>query len=136
MQVYVIPALATERFPLFENKDINRQLNQEAINTILSAAVTAGRAEWLDTSKQRCIVYWRSLEDWAELLYSFARSTGLSDVVMTVEELSSGIETKGTDLEGVDKELLVRAVGQLEKTDRARLFKGEAGDDDGVKFFT
>lgn len=36
------------------------------------------------------------LEDWAQLLLSFAQSTGMNDLVMTVDELSSGIETRGT----------------------------------------
>uniref|UniRef100_A0A061RHC1 ESCRT-II complex subunit VPS25 n=1 Tax=Tetraselmis sp. GSL018 TaxID=582737 RepID=A0A061RHC1_9CHLO len=135
-KIYVISGNATDRFPLFTNTSINRSLNQDAINTILGAAVTAGRAEWLGKEQDQCIVYWRSLKEWAELLYSFAQSTGQKDPVMTVEEISSGVETQGTELAGVHREVLVRAIRRLEKSDRARLFKGESGDDDGVKFFT
>mmetsp|Transcript_21634 Transcript_21634/g.38564 ORF Transcript_21634/g.38564 Transcript_21634/m.38564 type:complete len:176 (-) Transcript_21634:86-613(-) len=134
-KIYVIPSNAAENFPLFENKDISRRLNQDAISTILGAAVTAGKAEWVNSAQQNCIIYWRSLEDWAQLLHSFAQSTGMSDVVMTVDEISTGLETKGTDLEGVHKEVLLRAIQRLESRGHARLFKGGDGDDDGVKFF-
>ena len=42
----------------------------------------------------------------------------------------------GTDLEGLHREVLVRAVRHLEGQGRAKLFSGGAGDDEGVKFFT
>eukprot|EP00873_Tetraselmis_striata_P040747 jgi/Tetstr1/461011/TSEL_006161.t1 len=134
-KVYVVPANAAEGFPLFENKAIGRRLNQAAIATILGAAVTAGKADWVNSAQQSCIIYWRTLEDWAQLLLSFAQSTGMNDLVMTVDELSSGIETRGTELEGIHKEVLLRAIRRLESQGQARLFKGGEGDDDGVKFF-
>lgn len=89
----------------------------------------SGKAEWVSSEQQSCIIYWRSvrasqssclnaltaaihsnmpsisyastsagrqLEDWAQLLLSFAQSTGMNDLVMTVDEISSGIETQGT----------------------------------------
>lgn len=42
----------------------------------------------------------------------------------------------GTELEGLHREVLVRAVRHLEQQGKAKLFKGALGDDEGVKFFT
>ena len=50
--------------------------------------------------------------------------------------LQTGVYVAGTELEGVHREVLVRAVRHLEQAGRAKLFKGAAGDDEGVKFFT
>ena len=47
----------------------------------------------------------------------------------------SGVYVAGTELEGLHREVLVRAVKHLEQQGRAKLFKGAAGDDEGVKFF-
>lgn len=47
----------------------------------------------------------------------------------------SGVYVAGTELEGLHREVLVRAVRHLEQQGRAKLFKGTTGDDEGVKFF-
>lgn len=46
----------------------------------------------------------------------------------------SGVYVAGTELEGLHREVLVRAVKLLEQQGKARLFKGAGGDDEGVKF--
>lgn len=48
----------------------------------------------------------------------------------------SGVHVAGTELEGLHREVLVRAVRHLEQQGKAKLFKGALGDDEGVKFFT
>ena len=39
---------------------------------------------------------WMKLEQWADAVYAFARASGLQDSVMTLDELSSGDEARGT----------------------------------------
>ena len=56
----------------------------------------AGNAQWLDKSQQHCLVLWRKLGEWADVLYSFVRQFGLQDSVMTLDELSSGDDVKDT----------------------------------------
>ncbi len=55
-----------------------------------------GSAQWLDKGQQRCLVLWRALAEWADTLHGFARDFGLQDSVMTLDELSSGDEVRGT----------------------------------------
>jgi ESCRT-II complex subunit VPS25 len=53
---------------------------------------------------------------------------------MTIEEIRSGIDTRGTELEGIDRGVLMRALRQLEQKGKAAIFKGTSADDEGVKF--
>jgi ESCRT-II complex subunit VPS25 len=41
-------------------------------------------------------VLWKKLEEWAESVHSFIRDLGMQDSVMTVDELSTGDEVRGT----------------------------------------
>ncbi|ONM39643.1 Vacuolar protein sorting protein 25 [Zea mays] len=66
------------------------------------------------------------------LLFPEVKDNGLE--VMTIEEIRSGIDTRGTELEGIDRGVLMRALRQLEQKGKAAIFKGTSADDEGVKF--
>ncbi|KAL3619162.1 Vacuolar protein-sorting-associated protein 25 [Castilleja foliolosa] len=95
-----------EDFPLFSNPVIERSLSHEAREAFLSALVAEGRV----------------------------KDNGLEDSVMTVEEIRSGIESRGTELHLVDRTILMRALKQLEHKGKLAIFKGTSADDEGVKF--
>uniref|UniRef100_A0A0E0N080 ESCRT-II complex subunit VPS25 n=1 Tax=Oryza rufipogon TaxID=4529 RepID=A0A0E0N080_ORYRU len=98
-----------EDFPLFSNPKIERSLSHEAKEVFLAA---------LDVQNG-----WTKVKD-----------NGLEDSVMTVEEIRSGIETRGTELAGIDRGVLMRALKLLEQKGKAAIFKGTSADDEGVKF--
>jgi len=123
-----------EEFPLFNNTSIQRKLTFEAREVFLGALVAEGRAEWMDKNHRKCLILWRRIQDWAELLLDFVRENGMEDSVMTLEEIISGDETHGTELAGIDRGVLIRAVKILEQRGKAAMFKGTSTDDDGVKF--
>ncbi|KAK4747987.1 hypothetical protein SAY87_014573 [Trapa incisa] len=54
--------------------------------------------------------------------------------VVTVEEIRSGIESRGTELHGLDRTILMRALKLLEHKGKLAIFKGTSADDEGVKF--
>ncbi|GJP39579.1 hypothetical protein CLOM_g23933 [Closterium sp. NIES-68] len=109
--------VSTDDFPLFHNVAIER------------------RAEWTDRSRTRCLILWKAIADWADTLLHFVRENGFGDSVLTLQEIRSGDDTRGTDLEGIDDAVLRRAVRVLEGKGLATLFKGSSSDDEGVKFF-
>ena len=39
---------------------------------------------------------WKKLEEWAATVYGLVRELGMQEAVMTVDELSSGDEVRGT----------------------------------------
>ncbi|KAK9819282.1 hypothetical protein WJX81_008499 [Elliptochloris bilobata] len=132
---FVLSTDAAEDHPLFVRKSIDRRLNQEARVHILNELVLQGAGRWLDAGQRRCLVLWRPLAGWADAIYGWARGAGLEDSVTTVDELSSGDEVAGTELEGLPRELVIAALQELEARGKARLFKGSSADDEGVKFF-
>ncbi|CAI5460866.1 unnamed protein product [Closterium sp. Yama58-4] len=123
--------VSLDHFPLFHNASIQRKLTFEARQVFLEALVAEGRAEWTDRSRTRCLVLWKSINDWADTLLHFVRENGFGDSVLTLEEIRAGDDTKGTDLEGIDEDVLRRAIRVLEGRGLATLFKGSSSDDEG-----
>ncbi|KAG2499685.1 hypothetical protein HYH03_002620 [Edaphochlamys debaryana] len=120
--------------PLFVNDAINRKLNTEARIAVLDDLVAQGRAEWLDKSKRQCLILWKRIDEWVAVLLDFVRTYGLSDSVMTLDELSSGDDVRGTDLYGLHHEVLQRMLRVLEAQGKVRTFKGETPGELGIKF--
>ncbi|KAK1306101.1 Vacuolar protein sorting-associated protein 25 [Acorus calamus] len=123
-----------EDFPLFSNPEIQRTLTHEAREVFLSALVSEGRAEWINKGHKKCLILWMRIQDWADCVLRFVRDNGLEDSVMTVEDIRSGIESRGTELEGIDRTVLMRALKLLEQKGKVAIFKGTSADDEGVKF--
>nr|XP_043606921.1 vacuolar protein sorting-associated protein 25 [Erigeron canadensis]XP_043606931.1 vacuolar protein sorting-associated protein 25 [Erigeron canadensis] len=121
-------------FPLFTNPAIQRSLNYEAREAFLSAIVLDGRAEWMDKNHRQCLILWHRIKDWADIILNFVKENGLEDSVMTVEEIRTGIESRGTDIHGMDRTVLMRALKLLENKGKLAIFKGTSADDEGVKF--
>ncbi|XP_072955101.1 vacuolar protein sorting-associated protein 25 [Typha angustifolia] len=121
-------------FPLFSNPVIERSLSHEAKEVFLTALVTEGRAEWMDKHHKKCLILWLRIQDWANYILNFVKENGLEDSVMTVEDIRSGIETRGSELAGIDRGVLMRALRLLEQKGKAAIFKGTSADDEGVKF--
>lgn len=122
------------KFPLFSNPVIDRYLSHEAGEAFLAALVSEGRAEWLDKGHKRCLILWHRIQDWADILVSFVKDNGFEDSVMTIEEIRTGIETRGTELHEIDRTILMRALKLLEQKGKLAIFKGTSTDDEGVKF--
>ncbi|KAG1367540.1 hypothetical protein COCNU_14G000080 [Cocos nucifera] len=109
-------------------------LSHEAREVFLNALVAEGHAEWMDKSHRKCLILWRRIQDWAAYILNFVKENGFEDSVMTVEDIRSGIETRGTELAGIDRGVLMRALRLLEQKGKAAIFKGTSADDEGVKF--
>ena len=117
---------------LFRNQKINRRLNEEFIQTILEDLKSKGNLEWVDKSKKRAHIYWRSPEEWASLIYAYAKANGMTGgTVCTFYELTEGSDVIGQPFQGLETELLVKSLKSLEAKGKAELFQG----DEGVKFF-
>lgn len=109
-------------------------LSNEAREAFLLALVSEGRAEWLDRGHRKCLILWHRIQDWADILLHFVRDNGFEDSVMTVEEIRTGVESRGTELHGIDRIILMRALKLLEHKGKLAIFKGTSADDEGVKF--
>ncbi|GBP12344.1 Vacuolar protein-sorting-associated protein 25 [Eumeta japonica] len=79
--------------PLFNNTSINRKLSQESILIILEDMAKKGKAAPVDKSKMVWEIYWHSLDEWGNMLYSWACNNGMNNAVCTIFELREGDNT-------------------------------------------
>mmetsp|Transcript_44713 Transcript_44713/g.71777 ORF Transcript_44713/g.71777 Transcript_44713/m.71777 type:complete len:199 (+) Transcript_44713:122-718(+) len=143
--------------PLFANPRISRKLTRDARRFFVDELVTGGGAAWLeddevsqsardgtgagkggagDPRRRRCLVLWRTIPAWAELMYAWAMEYGYQGQVVTVDEVREG-STAGDALgfRGAPEELVLQAAMCLEGGGKAAVIRGQGGDDAGIKFF-
>jgi ESCRT-II complex subunit VPS25 len=132
---YKLKTLVVHECPLWKNDDIGRSLSKESIGSVMEDLVKHGYGEWLDDSKTKCRILWRKPEELATDIYEWAVANGNIGSVCTLYELHSGEDVHGMSFQGVDEEVLRRALAILEDQGKCAIFKGDTSDEDGIKFF-
>eukprot|EP00793_Prasinoderma_coloniale_P002432 PRCOL_00001914-RA len=132
-RLFVVDADAPPQ-ELFANAALPRKLEPRGVRAVLGALVDAGSGEWIGGGEQKVLVMWRRAEEWASEIESIVHANALAGSVLTLEELTSGVEAQGTPVEGLHIEVLHRALEVLEARGKAVRFKGDSADDEGVKF--
>ena len=117
--------------PLFNNIAIKRRLSDESISHVLEDLQSRGNLEWLDKSKKRAYIYWRSPEEWGSLIYTYVKDRGMVNTVCTFYELTEGADSVEQQFHGLESDLLIKSLKTLEIQRKAEIFP----DDEGVKFF-
>ena len=131
-----IKTLIIHECPLWHNITINRQLSTDEIHMVIEDFVNSGHGEYEDTNtKTRIRIIWRRPEQLASDIYDWATANGYINSICTLYELHSGEDVHGMSFQGVDEELLRRALGVLESMGKCAVFKGESSEEDGIKFF-
>ena len=121
---------------MWHNVAINRQLSTEEIHIVIEDFVNSGHGEYEDiNTKTRIRIIWRRPEQLASDIYDWATANGYLNSICTLYELHSGEDVHGMSFQGVDEELLRRALGVLEGMGKCTVFKGETSEEDGIKFF-
>ncbi|KAG5992383.1 hypothetical protein E4U52_002844 [Claviceps spartinae] len=129
---------------LFHNARLDRRLSTKDIQAVIELMRKDGRAEYASGSasgsgsrfrgtKDVVFIYWKKPEEWAALIEKYVYDTAQKGCVLTVYEISEGEGTRGTELHGMDQDVLLKALHILVKRGKAQIF----GSDDalGVKFF-
>jgi len=118
---------------LFRNGDINRNLTQDTILTILEYLQSVGHAEPIDKKRNEWLVYWYTIEDYANMIYEWIQNTGQLHTVCTLYEISSGESTSSLNFHGIDEQVLLKALKYLETKEKCELINID--DSFGCKFF-
>jgi ESCRT-II complex subunit VPS25 len=133
---YKLKNLVVHECPLWKNEDVGRSLDKEAITTIMDDLVLQGYGEWVDIpEKTTCRILWRKPKELATDIYEWAVANGNIGSVCTLYELHSGEDVNGMSFQGIDEEILRRALGILEDQGKCAMFQGETSSEDGIKFF-
>lgn len=75
----------------FNNKVIDKRLDRKQMKTIGDYIVAQELGVWWDRKKIRLRLYWRTLDEWADIIYEWAIKTGriaTSDRVMTIYDIT------------------------------------------------
>lgn len=115
--------------PVFTNTAIDRTLNSDTAELVLTELCRSGRAEKSGTG---VIVYKHLPRDLAAKLVDWARETGHEKAVFTFYELGEGELPGLTDFVGADNLVLTRVAEILAKSDKAVPMK-EEGEYVGMK---
>jgi ESCRT-II complex subunit VPS25 len=135
-KIYQLSIVESFSTPLFTNSTLSRKLSIPDIRTVLehmSSNEGGNRVEWTDKSKTKVWVWWRKPEEWADIIYAWVEGTGQKGSVLTVWEISQGDGSRGSELHGLDAEVVNKSLQVLVKRGKAQIF-GE-GEGKGVKFF-
>ena len=125
---------------LFANPSIHRALSEPDIRAVLdhmAQPANGARVEWISSgsgsSRSSCWVFWRSLAEWADMIYGWVDETGQKGSVLTVYELREGEAVGAKEWVGMEEEMLRKVLGVLVKKGRAQVFGQD--EEAGVKFF-
>lgn len=121
--------------PLFTNSSIKRSLQIKDIEYILGELEKLKLVESRD--KNSYFIYFKSLNEWAELVYKYIQDSGRLGNVFTLFELLNGDETEGLEFHGMDQQMFIKVLHVLKSSGKAQVFNSTSGDqnDLGVKFF-
>ncbi|KAL8392202.1 hypothetical protein RB595_002408 [Gaeumannomyces hyphopodioides] len=134
---------------LFHNRRLNRRLAPADVREVIDFMRKDGRAEYVGREKDAGAgatgggggggggdvvwIHWRKPDEWAALIEAWVDETAQKGTVLTLYELVEGDGTLGTEIHGMDADLLQKALLVLVKRGRAQIFGQE--DSQGVKFF-
>lgn len=63
------------------------RLTRDVKVLLLDDLVRQGLALWFDKSQRSALVLWRSVREWGDVIYAWARGCGLEGSVVTVDEM-------------------------------------------------
>jgi len=135
-QLSAIKVIEDSKSPLFFNKKINRQLSVEGIREVLDEMVRGGFGKWDDEKKNICLLSHRKIDEWSNILYTWASENGLMDTISTIYELSDGDSTQGAPFHGLQQQVIKLALQELEKHGKVTLVPGDNLSETGVKFLS
>ena len=122
-------------FP-FSNKKINRALKVQDIRTVLDHMASLKYGSWNDDEKTIFGVSWKSMDEWANMIYQWAVDEGQIGKILTFFDIHSGDATKMTEFHGLDSGLILKILDVLEDQGKCQVFKdGSVVDEYGVKFY-
>ncbi|KAF7301250.1 hypothetical protein MIND_00689800 [Mycena indigotica] len=117
---------------VLRNERINRKILPSYLTTLLAAMVAKNLAVFEPAGQTRSVVlHWRLPDEWAEVLHTWAISTGQLNTIMTFYEITD--PPVPSPLSNIPISLLKKTIGILAKTGRAQLIA--VADGEGVRFF-
>lgn len=121
---------------LFTNKKIQRHVKMDMLKEILDFMANKHNGEWMDSGKKDVfLIYWRTLNEWADMLMQWIEDTGQRNNILTYYELTEGNALINTEFYKIDPIILKKVIEVLVKKGTAQVLRGTNEDEFGIKFF-
>lgn len=119
---------------LFSNGKINRTLDRESRELILNELCKARNAEPVGGKNSGIYeIYWLTLEEWSNVIYSWAVNCGMTNSVLTFFELLNGDDTRDQPFYQLNEQVFMKALKHLEGKGKCEVM--EIDGSYGVKIF-
>lgn len=129
---------------LFVNSKINRRLKTDFILEIFKQMLEDKNADWYNqdilnnyqkksNSSSWLVIYWKPLNQWAQLILDFVEATGNSGTIFTLQELTLSELVAEQEFYGIHPFVLHKALQVLVGQNRAQFMKDDNGLVAGVK---
>ena len=116
---------------LFHNSKIDRKLSLEGVKQVLDELHKKGNLKWEDKNKTSCVILWRTMNQWADVMYNWVMDNGAVNTVFTVLELCQGPDYENEEFHGLEDWFLIDIIKVLQDRGKAEMI-----GDEGVKFFS
>ena len=119
---------------IFNNKKIHRNLEKSFLIEILDDMVKQRRAEYVSTEKNQVRIYWRTLDEWGDILLDFASRAGKGP--WTYYDLAKDDDNINEKFHGIDIYLLDAIIKRLEEQHKVQILNKDKRELEywGVKF--
>ena len=132
---FSLVSVSTQRMEIpFRNDAIDRGLSAQDMCTVLDYCIAEGYGFWLGADHEHCVLSWHTIQDWAQLLHTWAVEAGLAGQLSTIYELRAGDATRGEEFHGLDGRLIKAALDLMVKQQLCTLIIVDSVDETGVKW--
>lgn len=129
-------------FELFQNVELDRQLNLDGIKAVVQSLISNKLAEWEDESAENAgtgtgalLIMFKNSETLASEIYSWAVGENLVGNVATLYEMVEGNDYGGdSPFKGIDMAVVRKALMILQTSGKCVVIDGASPEEDGVKF--
>lgn len=120
----------------FTNTGISRALKLNDLRKILDFMKEEGYGKWQDDEKTMFNCSWKKMQEWANIIYNWAKEEGMMNKILTLYDLHSGDDVRHTSFYKLENTLMVEILEVLADQGKAQVFRdGNVIDEFGVKFF-
>lgn len=130
-----IDLISTLETPLFNNAKLGRKVSQQMAEEIIDSMVKAENAKWLESTKTRVRIIWRTPAQIGQLVHEYLHDIGSLNTVMTYEELVNGEDTTDQGFYGLSMDEFHDAMVYMERQGKCKIMAGKTLSENGVKFF-
>ncbi|PIL24802.1 hypothetical protein GSI_12688 [Ganoderma sinense ZZ0214-1] len=118
---------------VLSNPRINRKIRAPHLAAVIAHMVATDQAVYDPPNQTSAVLlYWRTPEEWAQVLYDWASSTGHLNTIMTFYEIVE--PPVPSPLSDLPLPILRKAIAVLAKSSRAQVIA--VADGEGVRFLT